>query len=270
VHPDEIVDSLHALFIDDRLVSAHVSADRVRKVVNARRFAGRSTRQDSAGTVHCDRTRYEPVTTVVADADTYRLDILDTSGAVFVSSTVDRTEAQRLADHRSRENAAKDADGTITVTGAATNMGPRTHVLTPAGGSAPEPDAVGTLPEYAQHAAVTQALEILRADGVGVATIPGRKMLLRDWHGPQGPQGAFIVPGAGRTLEVTWFIDGAQDERSARSRRSRTVRALRNTALDGAAAAFHSSGWTVWRVESNNTATRRALRVDVTPPAASS
>ncbi|MFJ4084970.1 hypothetical protein ACIP2Z_39255 [Streptomyces iakyrus] len=132
----------------------------------------------------------------------------------------------------------------------------------------PEPDAVGAMPEHAQHAPVVDALEILRAAEVRVATLPGRKVLYRDWHGPQGPQGAFIWPGAGRTLEVSWFIDGAHDERGMRSRDTRTVRAARNQALDDVADAFREAGWTVWRVLSRKTATRRTLRMDVTPPAA--
>ncbi|MEU2969009.1 hypothetical protein ABZ687_29030 [Streptomyces ardesiacus] len=129
----------------------------------------------------------------------------------------------------------------------------------------PGPDAVGAMPEYAEQAPVVAALGILRAAGVRVATVPGRKMPYRDWYGPQGPQGAFLWP-VGRTLEVSWFIDGAQDERGMRSRDSRTVRAARNQALQDVADAFRGAGWTVWRVLSRRTATRRDLRVDVTPP----
>ncbi|MFK0159070.1 hypothetical protein ACIQVK_44250 [Streptomyces sp. NPDC090493] len=132
----------------------------------------------------------------------------------------------------------------------------------------PEPDAVGSFPEYAGYPGVAEALDVLRAAEVTVATVPGRKMLYREWHSPQGPQGAFIRPHAGRTLEVAWFIDGAQEERGMRSRDTRTVRAARNQALDDVADAFRGAGWTVWRVESSNTATRRALRVDVIPPVA--
>ncbi|MGX1267999.1 hypothetical protein [Streptomyces phaeoluteigriseus] len=131
----------------------------------------------------------------------------------------------------------------------------------------PEPDGVGSLPEYAELPGVAEALEVLRSAGVRVATVPGRKMLYREWHSPEGPQGAFVRPHAGRTLEVAWFIDGAQEERGMRSRDTRTVRDARNQALDDIAAAFRGAGWTVWRVESSNTATRRGLRVDVTPPA---
>ena len=116
---------------------------------------------------------------------------------------------------------------------------------------------------------MVEALEILRAAEVPVATFPGRRMLYREWHSPQGPQGAFIWPGAGRTLEVSWFIDGAYDERNLTSRETRTVRDTRNSALDNIAAAFSKADWTVWRVESSRTATRRGLRVDATPPAAS-
>jgi hypothetical protein len=86
----------------------------------------------------------------------------------------------------------------------------------------PEADAVGAMPEFT-HGAVVEALEILRAAGVRVATVPARKMLYREWHSPQGPQGAFIWPGAGRTLEVSWFIDGAVEERGLRARETRTV-----------------------------------------------
>lgn len=133
--------------------------------------------------------------------------------------------------------------------------------------SGAEPDAVGTLPEYAQEPAVVAALGVLRAGGVTLATVPGRKMLYREWHSAQGPQGAFVWPGAGRTLEVVWFINGAQDERGMRTRDTRSVRAARNEALDGVASVFQAAGWNVWRVESRRTATRRALRMDVTPPA---
>lgn len=131
----------------------------------------------------------------------------------------------------------------------------------------PEPDGVGSLPEYAEQPGVVAALEILRAAEVPVATVPGRKMLYRDWHSPKGPQGAFLWTYTGRTFEVTWFIDGAQDERGMRSRDTRRIRDARNQALDDIADAFRGAGWTVWRVESSNTATRRGLRVDVTPPA---
>lgn len=132
----------------------------------------------------------------------------------------------------------------------------------------PEPDAVGVMPRYAEEPAVVEALDILRSAEVPVATVPGRKMLYGDWHSPQGPQGAFIWPGAGRTLEVFWWIDGALDEVGMRSRekRTRTVRAARNQALDDVARAFGAAGWSVWRVESSNAATRRVLRMDVTPP----
>ncbi|MCX4681664.1 hypothetical protein OG413_41420 [Streptomyces sp. NBC_01433] len=123
------------------------------------------------------------------------------------------------------------------------------------------------MPEDAQHPMLVKALNILRAAEVGVATVPGRKMLYREWHSQEGPQGAFMWPVLGRTLEITWFINGAQDERGMRSRDSRSVRSARNSALDTIAATFAEEGWTVWRVESRNTATRRALRVDVTPPA---
>ncbi|MFI8091526.1 hypothetical protein ACIF9R_24935 [Streptomyces sp. NPDC086080] len=130
-----------------------------------------------------------------------------------------------------------------------------------------EPDAVGSLPENAQEPAVVAALEVLRAAEVPVATFPARRMLYREWHSPQGPQGAFIWPGAGRTLEVSWYVDGAHDERNLTARQTRAVRDARNAALDDVAGAFRGAGWTVWRVESRRTATRRALRVDVTPPA---
>ncbi|SEE83047.1 hypothetical protein SAMN05216483_6692 [Streptomyces sp. 2131.1] len=132
----------------------------------------------------------------------------------------------------------------------------------------PEPDGVGSLPEYAGHPSVVAALEILRAARVPVATVPGRKMLYRDWHSPQGPQGAFLWTYTGWTLEVTWFIDGAQDERGMRSRDVRRVRGARNQALDDVAAAFRAAGWTAWRVMSRKTATRCDLRLDVAPPAA--
>jgi hypothetical protein len=207
-------------------------------------------------------TAFEESTAVV-DAAAYRLDVLETDGTVFVSTTVDRAEAQRIATHRTGETVSQDAEGVITIVGAATNIGPRTHVLTPTR----EPDAVGAMPQYAEHPGIAEALEILRAAGVRVATVPARKTLYREWHSPQGPQGAFIWPGPGRTLEVSWFIDGAQDEGGMRSRDTRTVRLARNKALDDIAGAFRGAGWTVWRVASSNTATRRALRVDVTPPA---
>lgn len=345
----------------------------------------------------------EDVTIPVIDADTYWLDVLDADGAVFTSTTVDRAEAQRIAAHGTGKAISQVGEGVITVMGVATNMGPRTHVLTPqayamrtVNGGTPEridleaarrevrwamsaegrkgvrglsgvgdevtiiyadvrgvvelrpataeeaamewkpeaeryapgdrvivrgvyyrpetrthhvlpeyegmvvnwhaghynvravepdehgahgvrqcrvrelrpADAVGVMREHAQSPGVVAALEILRAAGVRVATVPGRKVLYREWHSPQGPQGAFIWPGAGRTLEVSWFIDGAQDERGMRSRDTCSVRAARNQALDDVADAFRESGWTVWRVKSSNTATRRALRVDVTPPAA--
>ncbi|MFJ9379363.1 hypothetical protein [Streptomyces sp. NPDC101455] len=131
-----------------------------------------------------------------------------------------------------------------------------------------EPDGVGSLPEYAKQPGVVAALEILRAAEVPVATVPGRKMVYRDWHSPKGPQGAFLWTYTGRTFEVTWFIDGAQDERGMRSRDTRRVRDARNAALDDIAGAFSEAGWTVWRVGSSSTATRRCLRVDVTPPSA--
>ncbi|MFI1530644.1 hypothetical protein [Streptomyces griseus] len=131
----------------------------------------------------------------------------------------------------------------------------------------PEPDGVGSLPQYAELPGVAEALGVLRSAGVRVATVPGRKMLYREWHSPEGPQGAFVRPHAGRTLEVAWFIDGAQEERGMRSRDTRPLRDARNQALDDIAEAFRGAGWTVWRVESSNTATRRGLRVDVTPPA---
>ncbi|GHG14074.1 hypothetical protein GCM10017667_55310 [Streptomyces filamentosus] len=136
----------------------------------------------------------------------------------------------------------------------------------PSGGA--EPDSVGALPEYAQDPAVAAALKVLRAGGVTLATVPGRKMLYREWHSAQGPQGAFVWPGAAaRMLEVVWFIDGAQDEGGMRTRDTRIVRTARNQALDGVAAVFQAAGWHVWRVECRRTATRRALRMDVTPPA---
>ncbi|MFE4582372.1 hypothetical protein [Streptomyces chartreusis] len=147
---------------------------------------------------------------------------------------------------------------------------PRLHDAEPVSVSlwhVPEPDCVGSIPECAEYPGVAEALDVLRAAEVPVATIPGRKMLYREWHSPQGPQGALIRPHAGRTLEVAWFIDGAYDEGGMRSRDTRTVRAARNQALDDVANAFRGAGWTVWRVESSNTATRRGLRVDVTPPA---
>ncbi|MFJ6438830.1 hypothetical protein [Streptomyces sp. NPDC091416] len=130
-----------------------------------------------------------------------------------------------------------------------------------------EPDGVGSVPEHAQEPTVVAALTVLRAAHVTLATVPGRKMLYRNWHGAQGPQGAFVWPGTGRTLEVVWFMDGAQDERGMRTRDTRTVRRARNDALDAVASAFQAAGWRVWRVESRRTATRRALHIDVTPPA---
>ncbi|MFE0063312.1 hypothetical protein [Streptomyces sp. NPDC059003] len=129
-----------------------------------------------------------------------------------------------------------------------------------------EPDAVGVMPQHAQDPVVAAALAILRTTGLTVAAIPSRTMHYRERHSPQGPQGAFIWPGAGRTLEVCWFIDGAQDEKGIRSREAKSVRVARNTALDTIGSAFRMSDWSVWRVESSSTATRRALRVDVTPP----
>ncbi|MFF8696313.1 hypothetical protein ACF08W_29280 [Streptomyces sp. NPDC015144] len=130
----------------------------------------------------------------------------------------------------------------------------------------PEPDQVGSLAEFADYPGVAEALAVLRAAAVPVATFPGRKMLWRDWHSAQGPQGAFVDPHCGRTLEVSWFVDGAHDERHTRTGNTRTVRAARNQALDDVAGAFDRAGWKVWRVESSNTQTRRALRVDVIPP----
>ncbi|MFD5856125.1 hypothetical protein [Streptomyces chartreusis] len=132
-----------------------------------------------------------------------------------------------------------------------------------------EPDSMGSLLEHAERPGVVEALEVLRAAKVPVTRFPGRVMLHREWHSAQGPQGAFLWPGAGQTLEVSWFINGAQDEYGMQSRDALMVRAARNTALDDVADAFRGAGWTVWWVESRSTATRRALRVDVTPPVAS-
>jgi hypothetical protein len=68
---------------------------------------------------------------VKVEADTYHLDILDTDGTVYAHQDVDRQEAQRIAAHHTGEAVSQSDEGVITVKGAATNMGPRTHVLTP-------------------------------------------------------------------------------------------------------------------------------------------
>lgn len=66
------------------------------------------------------------------DADAYHLDILDTDGTVYAHKDVDRQEAERLAAHESRAGTTRDDEtGVITVHGLSTNLGPRTHVLTP-------------------------------------------------------------------------------------------------------------------------------------------
>ncbi|MFB6629940.1 hypothetical protein ACFCWY_08600 [Streptomyces sp. NPDC056362] len=126
-------------------------------------------------------------------------------------------------------------------------------------------DTVGTIPEDAQEARVVAALDVLRAAGVRLAVFPGRKLLYREWHSPQGPQGALVLAETRTGVEVRWLINGAGDEKGMRSRDTKAVRPARNTALDEIADAFSAAGWSVWRVESRNTATRRALSVAVTP-----
>lgn len=114
---------------------------------------------------------------------------------------------------------------------------------------------------------VVAALAVLRTAGVRIAVIPREKLLYREWHSALGPQGAVIQPAHKTELDVHWLIDGASDERGMRSRDTKAVRPARNEALDGVAQVFRAAGWQVWRRESNNTATRRALLLTVMPPA---
>ena len=128
-------------------------------------------------------------------------------------------------------------------------------------------DTEGAASWNAGEPGVAAALAVLRAAGTRIAVIPGRKLLYREWHSEQGPQGAFIQPGHGRTLEVEWLMNGAFDERGMRTRDTKAVRPARNAALLEIAEAFRAAGWRVWNLESTNTATRRVLKVAVTPPA---
>jgi hypothetical protein len=210
-----------------------------------------ATAEEAAMVVKPEAERYAPGDRVIVRGVYYRPE----TRTHHVLPEYEGTVVNWHAGHYNVRAVEPDEDGTHGVRQC------RVRELRPA-------DSVGVMREHAQHPGVVEALEILRAAEVPVATVPARKVLYRDWHSPQGPQGAFIWPGAGRTLEVSWFIDGADDERSMRSRDTRTVRAARNQALDDVASAFRGAGWTVWRVRSRKTATRRDLRVDVTPPAA--
>ncbi|MEU5978489.1 hypothetical protein [Streptomyces sp. NPDC047315] len=60
-HPDEVIDALHAHYVNGRKVHS-VPADRVRKVVSICRFAGRLVHQDDEGTVHTSISRFVPLT----------------------------------------------------------------------------------------------------------------------------------------------------------------------------------------------------------------
>ncbi|MCX5182583.1 hypothetical protein [Streptomyces sp. NBC_00268] len=61
--PDDVVDAPHTLFIDDRQIRTGIPAERVRKIVNVRRFAGRPTHQDGDKAIVCDSRRYVPAQT---------------------------------------------------------------------------------------------------------------------------------------------------------------------------------------------------------------
>jgi hypothetical protein len=129
--PEDVVDAPHTLYWDGKLRAENIPAEQIRRFVKNRRFKGHNVHQDAEGAICIDGRRYVPVLAIQADANTYRMDVLDTEGAVFATTTTDRAGAQRIIEHPSRGTVAKSADGTITVHGAATNMGPRTHVLTP-------------------------------------------------------------------------------------------------------------------------------------------
>ncbi|MGW0033040.1 hypothetical protein ACWDXD_24890 [Streptomyces sp. NPDC003314] len=126
-------------------------------------------------------------------------------------------------------------------------------------------DTEGCDPWNVQEPGVVAALGVLRKAGVRIAVIPGKPQQYRERYSELGPQGAYVMRGCGRTLEIEWLIDGACDEGGMRSRDTKTVRPVRNAALDEIADAFKAAGWAVWHVGSRNTATRRALKVAVTP-----
>jgi hypothetical protein len=88
------------------------------------------------------------------DADAYHLDIIDTDGTVYAHKDVNRQEAERLAAHETRTGTTRDdANGVITVHGLSTNMGPRTHVLTPQRPGAEWPCMVAEEPTAAREEA---------------------------------------------------------------------------------------------------------------------
>jgi len=68
---------------------------------------------------------------ITSQPDTYHLDILDPDGSVYAHHNVGREEAHRIAAHPTGKTQPPDGNGVVTVEGAATNMGPRTLVLTP-------------------------------------------------------------------------------------------------------------------------------------------
>ncbi|MCG8971834.1 hypothetical protein [Streptomyces sp. CL12-4] len=213
-----------------------------------------ATAEEAAMVVKPEAERYAPGDRVIVRGVYYRPE----TRIHIVLPEYEGTVVNWAAGHYNVRAVEPDEDGTHGVRQC------RVRELRPV-----EPDQVGRLAEHAQHPGVADALEVLRAAGLPVATFPGRgrRVLYREWHSPQGPQGAFIAPHAGRTLEVVWFVDGAHDERNLTSRQTRAVREARNAMLDDIAEAFREAGWSVWRVESSRTATRRSLRVDVTPPA---
>lgn len=189
--PDDVVDVLHAVFLDGRQVHPGISAAHVRTIVKNRRFKGHLVHQDSDKAICIDNRRYAPVTVLGPTPN----DVVDAPYAVYDSHN-DRHKDITAADVRHMITLRREAgyssdqsdDGTITAAGIRfvpqLAAGKRQHVRTVNGGT---PVGVST-----RDALVPRpAAEVLAADPIpaGVSVLegmPGREIAREELRTPSG------------------------------------------------------------------------------------
>ncbi|MEU1275637.1 hypothetical protein [Streptomyces sp. NPDC005799] len=118
--PEDVVDALHAVFVDGRKVHPGILAAHVRKIVSNRRFRGHLVHQDDDKAICIEDRRYAPVIVTGPTAD----DVVDAPHAV-IDSHNDRHKDIPADDVRHMITLRREAgqsshqsdDGTITAAG---------------------------------------------------------------------------------------------------------------------------------------------------------
>ncbi|QOV40230.1 hypothetical protein IM697_18590 [Streptomyces ferrugineus] len=118
--PDDVVDTLHAVFVDDRKVHPGIPASHVRTIVKNRRFRGWTFHQDDENAICIESRRYVPETVTGPTPE----DVVDAPHAVYDSHNdwhkdIPAADVRHMITVRraAGQSSHQGDDGTITATG---------------------------------------------------------------------------------------------------------------------------------------------------------